>query len=790
MKTFFSFLYVFLFCSSFSCFAEGQQYEGKDVASVVVTVADLPADLSFDKTAFLSRMKTQAGHRFSQTDFDQDLKTLSKDYEGVSPKIVVKNDELYITLTVALKPMIRKILWRGNDHFKDYPLQKKLDIDQGVVYDREAFNEGFHKLRTHYVKKGFFEAQLNYKLIPLPGTNEVDVEITVEEGRSGRIKEILFQGFTKKEEDDLLSMIMTKEYNLFTSWVTHAGTYHEEMVEQDKYTIINFLQNEGYAAAKVEINIRDAKDKNRILVEVVAERGERYYFGPVTFAGNKVFDEAVIDSLIVAREGGVYSPDKVRDTVQNITNYYGERGYIETIVDYEASLEQGRPVYDVNLSIEEGKKFRVGLVRVFGNTSTQTPVILHETLLVPGEVFDIRKLKATEQRLRNIGYFENVNVYAVNPAEGQNVDIAALAGLGEEGEEFRPVYIEVEETNTGSFSIFFGFSTLDSLFGGVEIVERNFNIRGINGLLSEGPIALRGGGEYMRLRFNVAKKNTQYLLSWTKPYFMDTQWTVGFDVEKSDSRQQSDDYALDSLSFSLHASHPINDYLSFSTHYRIKNTDVRVSDSASQALRDEANNDGVISAVGASIIYDSIDNPFSPRRGFRSQIEAEFAGLGGRSTFLSCGYLNTYYLPISSRGTLKYRADLRFLFPLGSTTPSRVPLGERFFLGGETTVRGYRGYIIGPKYSNGDPKGGITSLLLSEEYQHVLNHFVDAFVFFDVGTVTLEKGKLGALRASYGLGLRINIMNQIPLTLGYGVPLNAESRSDERKFFLSLGGRF
>lgn len=134
---------------------------------------------------------------------------------------------------------------------------------------------------------------------------------------------------------------------------------------------------------------------------------------------------------------------------------YGQKGYIDASVQHETLLKESEPVFDVDFYIDEGGQYKVGLVHIFGNTSTHNNVILRESLLVPGETFDSRKLKATQKRLEAIGYFKSVNVYAVRTAD--DVDL---------GENYRDVYIEVEETTTGNVSLFMGFSSTDSVFGG------------------------------------------------------------------------------------------------------------------------------------------------------------------------------------------------------------------------------------------------------------------------------------------------------------------------------------
>ena len=196
---------------------------------------------------------------------------------------------------------------------------------------------------------------------------------------------------------------------------------------------------------------------------------------------------------------------------------------------------------------------------------------------------------------------------------------------------------------------------------------------------------------------------------------------------------------------------------------------------------------GLISAIGLQLNFDSTDSTLKPHNGFRSNIETEYAGLGGISSFLRFGYLNTYYTPLWNRGIMKYRFDFRFILPLFQTnTPDEIPVSERFFLGGETTVRGYRTFDLGPHFEDGTPKGGISSSLLSVEYLHEVFSFLDAFIFADAGGVTLKRFNPGHFKLSYGAGVRLSVMSQIPITLGMGFPVNASGHSEVQKFFFSM----
>jgi outer membrane protein insertion porin family len=137
------------------------------------------------------------------------------------------------------------------------------------------------------------------------------------------------------------------------------------------------------------------------------------------------------------------------------------------------------------------------------------------------------------------------------------------------------------------------------------------------------------------------------------------------------------------------------------------------------------------------------------------------------------------------------RADLQFIQPLGSTSFDQLPFGEKLFLGGETTVRGYRPYAIGPLFpGTNDPTGGLSSSLFSFEYQHKLFEKFYGFAFFDSGCISQKAFTISTLRSTYGIGVRIEVMPNTPVVLGYGWPVNPSDHSAIKNFFISFGGRF
>lgn len=778
MKYYYSLILIFCFSIS-NLFGVALQYENQYIEKIVIE----STSGTFDATSVKLRMKTKEGDFFSQTDFDSDLKFLVNEFDRVDPSITNVEDKLFIQLKLWPKPTIRAVNWHGNRCIDSEDLQKELGIASCSVFDRQAFNTAFHKLKAYYIKNGYFEASLEYNVIPDPCTNTVDIEVVICEGRAGRIKKIQFVNFAREEEDKLLELMVTKRYFFLSSWYSGQGTYNEEAVQQDRFTILNFLQNQGYADAIVDIDVTESCQPDRIVLTITAQRGDVYYFGPVSFEGNTLFcDEEIINQFMFC-EGDSYSPEAIRETTKRLTNFYGRRGYIDAIVDYEPNLDCETRAYSIKFSIEEGEQYRVGLVKVFGNCSTQTNVILHETLLTPGEIFNMIKLQLTEEKLQNIGYFKHVNVYPVR-SEGP-------CGLGG---HYRDVHIEVEETITGNFSAGFGLSNAESVFGEFKITERNFNYKGLATCWSQGFGKLRGGGEFVNVNAMIGAKSRKYAFSWTKPFFRDTPWVVGFEVELSNNRYISNDYQINALSGTVHGSYPLNQFLGLGLHYRLTYTDINLDEKGKEEsckLREEARNAGAISAIGINLNYNSTDNIACPTGGFRSVLEQEIAGFGGKQSFMGLAYLNTFYKAFGDDGLFKFRADMRFIVPLFDTQRMDIPLNERLFLGGDNTIRGYRTYRLGPQFNKGDPRGGMSLQLLSAEYTKFLHKKVSAFAFCDSGHLSMDVWNFGTMWTSVGFGLNLRIFESMPpVVVGIGFPLNPDNRSDVQRFFFNIGGRF
>ncbi|MCH9632307.1 MAG: Outer membrane protein assembly factor BamA [Chlamydiae bacterium] len=760
--------------------ADEGQFENKPVKNIVIEAEGLPRGSTFQPKSSENKLRTKVGERFTQSVFDQDLKRLSKEYDRVDPTIKIHQNEVYITLKVWLRPLIKDITFSGNYHFNTNKLKKELGVDPYTLFNRHSFIKGVHKLREYYMKKGYFEAELDYKLVKEPNNNEVTIDINVERGRSGYIDSVSFEGFSKEEISKLKESTYITKFNPFLSWVTRKGLYNEDIIEYEKVKILEFIRDEGYANAKIEIAVTESERNDRIGILIKADKGEFFTIGKVTFSGNEDFANEIVQKKLMVSETTPYSPKKIQDSANSLSEFYGKKGYIDASISYEPHLIEGENSYDLHFKIDEGAAFKVGLIKIIGNNRTFPKVILRETHLEPGNTFDTKMLETTRKRLENVGYYKHVNVYPSSTASTQSIKAP-----------LRDVNIQVVETSTGSLSMNVGFSTVDSVYGGIEIAEKNFNIAGITEIPSRGFGALRGGGEYLKIQTSIGIKITDYSLQWVKPYFLDSSWSVGVNLDKNFSKVQSNSYSIESFTTTVNSYYPLNIFVDFNAFYRLKNTSLHVNGGAPAALRQQKSNDGIISSVGVGLQYETRNNFHRPTQGLSSALTCEYAGVGGDFFYFNYGYNNSLYVPVGPF-VFKTKANFNFIQPISKTKSGDVPIGERFFLAADISeIRGYRPFAIGPTFPNGEPRGGTTSAVLSQEVMlGLIPKFIDIFAFADAGTLTGKTFRIDTFRASVGFGARVVAAPNLPLMVGWGYPLNPRTRQDRQGFFLSLSGKF
>ena len=533
--------------------------------------------------------------------------------------------------------------------------------------------------------------------------------------------------------------------------------------------------SKGFLDARVSSKIDYSPDGKDVYLTVVVDEGKKYLVGDITIEGQLGFPEDQIREKIKMRTGDPFDYEKIKEDTENIRTFYYDLGYMNAEVDMDNKYNHTSGRMDLVYFIRAHDVVKVGTINIIGNTRTKDKVIRRELRVYPGAKYDGKKLKRSKERIYNLGFFEDVYFETV-PTEEEDV---------------KDLNITVKETKTGELSFGGGYSSIDAFIGFVQVRQRNFDIMNFP--------TFTGGGQDLTIRGEIGSAKSNYYVSWTDPWIFDYPYLFGFDVYREEHQRYGDsgyDYDEMRMGGSLRLGKEITDYLATGLIYNLE--EVKISDivtGASQDLKDELGSNW-ISRLTWNLSYDTRDNRYVPTKGWVAGLSLENAGgfIGGDKDFAKVFLNGSYYYSIIENVVLELKGRMGVCDSYGDT--KKVPIYERYFAGGATTIRGYKQRAVSPR----DPAdntiyvGGESMVIGNAEVTFpVFQKIIKGAVFFDVGAVH-EKAQDLFKNAGYvmGTGVGVRVKTPIgPLKLDYGYPLNKNhDDKKEGQFYFSVSHGF
>lgn len=743
-----------------SLFAQEAEYEGQIIKQVSVKGNKLVTD-----SITLSKVKTKAGDKYNKVTINEDLKRLydSGYFSSISIEVEPVTDGVQVAFVVKEKPMFKEVIFIGNKKFKSTKLQKLMKSNIGEVLNESQIKEDVEAIKDFYEKKGFTLAKINYEINVDEATSRAIVTVYIEEGLRVYIVDIKFTGNQVFKPKEILKVMKTRKDSLFAS-----GILKEEEFEEDLENIAQLYRSKGYIDAKVvEVKREYNQEKTKVWLIIDISEGKQYFIGNITISGNEKFPLEQLQKELRCKSGDIFSPLALNKDLARLRDFYYARGYIDARVRAGTSLDEATGRMNIDYKILEGEITYVNRVEVRGNARTKDIVIRREVTVIPGQVCDSIKIKRSQERLQNLGYFKYVDV-SLRPTEEKRK---------------KDVVIEVEEQKTGEISFGAGYSSIDYLIGFIELSQKNFDIMNFPSFI--------GAGQKMRIRAEVGAKRQDYVLSFTEPWFMGRKLSAGFDVFRRTRSYYSKYYEEKRLGGDVRFGKELGEYNRADLMYSYQVVDIaNVLDTASSIIKEDAGNH-YVGAVGLTLSRDTRDSWILPARGYRIAINPEIAGLGG----------DTNYYKITGSGSIYFPLFFEHILRLGMQAgvaqqydgSNHVPIFERFFLGGANTVRGFEYRDISPRDSNNEPIGGDTMGMATAEYTFPLITRVRGAFFYDIGGVFPKAGQFdfGNLDAAVGVGIRLNLpIGPIQVDYGWPVMKDEANRDENGRLSFTMGSTF
>jgi outer membrane protein insertion porin family len=778
-----------------------QQLDGKPIQSI-----EFKGSKGLSEETLLYYLGIKVGDPLDTEKLNTNIKALwgrgliddiSVDSTPAGPDATHPAAGVHLTVTIKERPVLRSVDYQGLKRLSRTDIQDKIGslhihIREGDPVSLGSLAQVKALIEQLYGEKGYRFARADYRIEDVGTANEKKVTFTVDEGNQVRIADIRFEGNTVYSDLHLRwVMKKTKESNLITHLLKY-DVYNPATLQEDLDKVRDVYRGDGYKNVvigdpKVEVKAanptaKTIKDqKRRMFITIPLEEGERWRFGEVKLDGNKIFADQLLLRVFPHQSGAWLRSKQIDDGVKAVQELYHNSGYIFAHVEPEL-VEKGNRVADVLVHVAEGDQYRVGRIEFDGNKRTMDKVLRRELRVQEGRVVSIGGIKNSITKVNQLGYFK---LDQEDPVKIDYKSDEKKVDLTFKGEESERTQLEFGG----------GWSELDGFFAQFSVSTKNF----------------LGRGEQVGASIQTGKYRKLYDLSYSVPWFLDKPQSLGLRVY----RQDIDYNLLVAQEFSRNSHGAVVTYgkqlglfdqfvLSYNLSKYIDKEAVVVTNadgttSVANAIVDNINN----SSIRPSFIYDSRDNPFEPTRGQKLSVGVEYAGgiLRGDNYFIRPELGYSFWHPSFVRP-----ASQIFGFNIEggwiNTFQNHLlsPL-ERFYLGGENSVRGFQFRSIFATKPDGTPLtdangfylGGTKYLQANVEYHFLLGGPFRLLVFSDAGNVYSETQKVNLSELRYTAGTELRILLPIfgaPLRFIYSFNLRPHKGDSFENFQFSIGTSF
>ena len=704
----------------------------------IVQAIEVEGGQRIEPDVIFLRIRTREGDRVKRKTIQEDIRTIME--TGYFRQVIVEAlpvpGGVKIIYHIEERPMIQAVRYEGVKELEEDDLIEVVTIQPNTFLNIGDLKENVEKIRKLYANEGYFRANVEYEAEPYDN-NRVTVVFKVQENEEIKVRKVTFLGNNRFSDKQLGGILQTKKKSLL-SFITSAGAYKEDMLKDDVTRLTLWYLDHGYLQFSAEPPLTLSTEEG-MYVFFILEEGEQFTVKSIQWENATEEEQFVLAGLQTLLPGQIFSRQRLTDDITAVTDFYADQGYAfaEIIPMYfpdEASL-----TVDVIYRVQKGEKYYIGDIRIAGNTKTRDKVIRRDMALIEGDLYSSSMLKFSKSEVERLGYFDAVNIN-IEPGSDPNL---------------LDVVVSVKEGQTGTLSGGAGFSSTDQFILMANVTQSN----------------LFGRGQILSLNAEIGGTRQNFSLSFTEPWLFDIPLSAGIDAFNTERVYQ--DFTRRSTGGALRFGYELRQFLRGNVMYKYEDVEVNdVSHLASITLQAEEGR-ATVSSMTFSVVHNTLDNPMFPMKGWMNIGTAEFAGifLGGDTDFVKLQVDTGVYIPIIWDTTVHLRARAGWG---EGVKGDRLPVFERYFVGGISTVRGYDVRSLGPEV-DGVLIGGNKELIFNVEYIFPIAPSLKlrGLVFFDAGNAFHEDEsiKFQNLRFSVGGGFRwFSPMG--PLTFVLGFPLD------------------
>lgn len=724
-------------------------------AMPVIKVIEIKGNKKIERETIQANIKSRVGAPFSQKAVQGDIKKLYSlgYFDDVRVEIESFEGGIKLILIIKEKPTILSVDFQGNKKIETEDLKEKVTVTSGAIANHSLITDNVKNIISFYESEGYLHAQV-LPVIRKVSEDAVAITFQIDEGPKVKIKKITIEGNKFISSRKIKKAMKTRKRWIF-SFLTGSGIYKKEEIKTDIERIRELYQSKGYLQVVISDPVITLNpERTELYIKITLSEGDKFKIGEISFKGNTIFNSAVLYQHIETLTGKTFNRVALRDDIDKILALYTEKGYAVADINPLFDVNSKEKLVSIVFSVTEGEIFRIGRIEITGNKKTRDKVIRREMRLDEGDTYNSKLLKRSYQRISNLNFFDTVELNPKPRAEEKLVDVD----------------INVKEKLTGMLTVGGGYSSIDKFIVTGEITQIN----------------LFGRGLYLKLRADLSSSRTNYNISLKDPWFMDKP--VSASISLYNEVFEYPEYDKEAMGGSIGFGKELSEYVGGNIKYTFEDVTISsIADGASSIIKEQEGRK-ITSSISPSIWRDTRDSYLDPTSGSKNSLNTTYAGIGGDNYFIKALFDSLWYFPVKWDTTFSLRG--RFGYASG-LADRKLPLYERYYVGGINTVRGLGFGKGGPRDENGEVIGGTKELIFNVEYIVPIekNLRLKGVIFFDAGKSFDDYEEVKSLRTTAGLGVRwMSPFGPIRLEWGYNLSKKADESSSKIEF--AVGGLF
>lgn len=750
--------------------------------NTVINKIEIKGNERISAAAIKSAVVTMEGDIYSSETISKDVDAIWSlgFFDSIEVEIEQFENGVNVIFVVYERPVVKRIVFEGNNKISEKKLRETVTLLENDDLKNYLVKLDEDKIKALYHKKGFLFVDI--KVEEKKSSGGVELIYHINEGEKVRIDKIEFKGNHSLDNKKLSKLMKTspKRFPVFL----FGGIFNKEEFEADIENVKDFYRQKGWLDAEVNWKIDYSSNKTLIYITVNVEEEERYFVDVINVNGQTIFTKNELTRNLHLVEGGPFLLELLDKDIFDLRLLYGEQGFSNVNIDEKHYFNPNDTNVNIVYNIHENERVFIEKIKITGNDKTKDNVIRRQLTFFPGEHLNISKVKDSQQRLINTGYFDRES--------GAPASVTFEPGSKPNTQN---VLLDVKEGRSGMLRFGGGFGANVGLFGDISYTDRNFDIldlpKDLNDLLSGN--AFRGGGHVFNIRLAPGIERQEASISIFNPSVYDSQYSAGTSLFSFGRNREDYDEKRKGVNINTGTVLKSGIFLGVTPGFEVISIDDIDDVEGDMAPQDVFDVEGDHAKLGVEFkaSINRRDNPFLPAKGYIAETSLEVAGLDvDIIKFIASGrkFQTVYNSPKRGKHIITYLGTLGLV---ETTSGEDVPIFERFFAGGTGSIRGFRFRGASP-VEDAQQVGGDVLLLGSVEYNFpVFKEFLRGVTFVDAGKADKDIADLNFenFRAAAGFGVRFTlpILGRATISLDWAFPIVQQDEDELQIFSFNVG---